>query len=139
MGKVMVFGVFDGVHDGHRALFREAKKHGNYLIVAVAQDRIAEYLKGHLPRLDLGKRADELQKEELVDEVVLGDAELGSYEVVLKHRPDVIALGYDQADLKENLEENSEKFDWRPLIKIMPSHEPEKHHSSLLNRTLGQY
>lgn len=128
----MVFGVFDGIHDGHRALFREAKRHGKYLIAVVAQDRAVEYLKGHLPKYTLAKRIEDLQKETLVDEVALGDAEPGNYEVVRRHRPDVIALGYDQEDLKENLEENLEKFDWRPEIKVMPSHEPERYHSSIL-------
>lgn len=128
----MVFGVFDGVHEGHRALFREARKHGDYLIAVVAQDQMVEHLKGHLPKLNLGNRIEGLQKEELIDEVVLGDAELGSYEVVLKHRPDVIALGYDQEIFMESLKENLKKFDWRPEIKIMRSYMPEEYHSNLL-------
>lgn len=130
--KVMVFGVFDGIHDGHRALFREAKKRGSRLIAVVAQDRTVEYLKGHLPKYTLAKRIEDLQKEKLVDEVALGDAEPGSYEVILKHRPDILALGYDQKDLKESLEENFEQFDWGPEIKVMSPHEPEKYHSSIL-------
>ncbi|MBI4087591.1 MAG: adenylyltransferase/cytidyltransferase family protein [Candidatus Liptonbacteria bacterium] len=137
MAKVMVFGVFDGIHEGHRALFREAKKYGKYLVAVVAQDRTVEYLKGHLPKYTLAKRIEDLQKEKLVNEVALGDAEPGSYEVILKHRPDVLALGYDQEDFKENLEENLERFDWRPEIAVCRSYEPEKYHSHLLH--FGKY
>ena len=133
MKKVLIFGVFDGIHEGHRTLFREAKKYGDRLIAVVTQDTVAERLKGHLPKFNLGKRVDELQKEKIVNEVALGDAELGSYEVVLKRRPDIIALGYDQKSLKKNLEENMEKFDWRPEIKIMSPYKPEQYHSSKLN------
>ena len=133
MKKVMVFGVFDGVHDGHRALFKEARHYGNYLIIAVAQDYVVEYLKGRLPKLGFGERVDELRKEKLVDKVVMGDTELGSYEVVLKHRPEIIAIGYDQEAFRKNLEENLKKFDWKPEIKIIPPYEPKKYHSSLLN------
>jgi len=129
---VMVFGVFDGIHEGHRQFFKQAKRHGGYLIVAVAQDHIVEYLKGHLPERNLARRIDDLRKEPMVDEVALGDAELGTYEVVKKHRPDVIALGYDQTALKEDLKNHLKKFDWKLKIVVAKAHEPDTHHSSLL-------
>lgn len=137
MRKVMVFGVFDGVHEGHRALFREAKKYGGYLIAVVTQDQVVERLKARLPRFDLAKRIGDLQKEKLVDEVAIGDVELGSYEVVLRHRPAVMALGYDQEDFKEDLKKNYNRFDWKPEVKVMPPHESEKYHSSSLNRSFS--
>lgn len=36
--RVMVFGVFDGLHPGHRAFLRQARKKGDKLIVVVARD-----------------------------------------------------------------------------------------------------
>ena len=43
--KVMVFGTFDGIHDGHRHFLREAKKQGEELIVAVSKDEVVQKLK----------------------------------------------------------------------------------------------
>lgn len=132
MKKVMVFGVFDGLHDGHRDLFRQAKERGRYLIAVVAQDRIVEFLKGRLPKRSLAQRIEDLQKEKLVDEVALGDAELSGYEVVKKHKPDIIVFGYDQDELKKDLGSRSEDFDWKLKIFSAKAHKPETHHSSLL-------
>jgi cytidyltransferase-like protein len=43
---VMVFGTFDGIHDGHRYFLNEAKKFGDKLVVAVAKDTTVKTLKG---------------------------------------------------------------------------------------------
>lgn len=134
MRKVMVFGVFDGVHEGHRHFLKEAKALGDYLIVAVAQNHIVEHLKGHLPQLDIAERLEHLKHEDAVDEVEIGDAELSTFEVVKNHKPDVIALGYDQKLLKENLEKNRDKFDWPIEFKTVSAYEPNIYHSSLLNQ-----
>ncbi|MEK9180068.1 MAG: adenylyltransferase/cytidyltransferase family protein [Patescibacteria group bacterium] len=133
MRKVMVFGVFDGVHDGHKAFFEEARTYGDHLIVVVAQDIIVEELKGKRPLRDMAERFADLEALDGVDEVAIGDAKLGTYEVVLKYQPDIIALGYDQTAMKEDLEAHYEKFDWHPEIKVMSAFEPNKYKSSLLN------
>lgn len=112
------------------------------MIVAVAQDHIVEYLKGRLPDKNLARRIDDLRKEHAVDEVALGDAELGTYEVVKKNRPDVIALGYDQTTLKKDLESWLKNFDpldelgasWRPKIVVTKPHKPKEYHNSLLKK-----
>ncbi len=130
----MVFGVFDGVHEGHRAFFREAKTHGDYLIAVLTKDEIVEKLKKHKPKFSFARRTEELEKMDGVDEVVASDAELGTYGVVLQHKPDIIAFGYDQAEFKKDLEKNYEKFSWKPKIVVLSAHEPEKYKSSLLNK-----
>lgn len=133
MKKVMVFGVFDGVHEGHRHFFREAKKLGDYLIAVVAQDHIVRHIKSREPQLNLAERFAHLKEEDGVDEVVIGDADLSVYEVVKQQRPDVIALGYDQSLLKEDLESNRKKFDWPLDLRVISAYEPNIYHSSLLN------
>ena len=133
MRKVMVFGVFDGVHEGHRHFFEEAKKFGDELIAVVATDEVVEILKGKSPINNLAKRVAHVEAEDGVDEAVVGDMEMGSWDIVKKIRPDVVAVGYDQKELKENLESSLSDFDWQLEIKTVSAHKPRKYRSSLLN------
>jgi len=133
MKKVMVFGVFDGVHEGHRAMLKEARTYGDYLIAVVAQDHIVEHLKGHLPGINFAERFEHLEKEDSVDRVAIGDAELAVWNVVNKYEPDVIALGYDQSEIKEDLENNQSNFKKKPEIVVLKSFEPNKYHNRILN------
>lgn len=134
MKKVMVFGVFDGIHEGHKAFLKEARTFGEYLIAVVAQNHIVRHLKGHLPQIDIGERLAHLEAEDNVDEVVIGDKEFSSWEVVKKYQPDVIALGYDQDMLREDLEKNVNQLGYVPEIVALSGFEPNVHHSSLLNK-----
>ena len=133
MRKVMVFGTFDGIHDGHRAFLREAKHHGDYLIAVVTPDYVAAHLKGKKPRADVEKRIRMLE-DEGVDKAVEGDDELETWNVVKKYQPEIIALGYDQQALKESIEANLISFSWHPEITMLGAHQPEKYHNSLLLR-----
>lgn len=133
MKKVMVFGVFDGVHEGHRAFLREAKKCGDYLIAVLAPDHIVEHLKGRRPKINLVDRMEHLENEDYVDEVVIGDPELSTWQVVEKYKPDIVACGFDQKALKDDLEANLKKLSVKPEIKVMKSYEPNIYHSTILN------
>ncbi len=133
MKKIMVFGSFDGIHDGHRAFFKEARSHGDYLIAVLAQDHIIEHLKGRAPKLNLTERFEHLNKEDGVDEVVIGDKELSAWEVVQKYQPEIIAVGYDQTLLREDLEKHLVRLGVQPDIKVMSAYEPDIYHSSKLH------
>ena len=133
MRKVMVFGVFDGIHEGHRHFFREAKKIGDYLIAVVAADEVAKALKRKSPKKDISERIAEIEEEIEIDEVLVGDEEMGSWEIVKKVRPHVIAVGYDQKEMKKNLENSMDDFNWFIEIETISAHKPEKYHSSLLD------
>ena len=131
--KVMVFGVFDGLHEGHRRFLREAAKQGNELIAVVARDEIVRLFKKKNP---VQSEAERLQALGLVPEIshaVLGDLETGSYEVLKKYEPDVICLGYDQQaladDLKKRMKNN--EIPRSRLVRLKP-HEADHYHSSLL-------
>ena len=54
-----------------------------------------------------------------MDAVIIGDAELGSWNVLENHMPQVIALGHDQDKLKDALEKYFEDSDWKFEIVIM--------------------
>lgn len=134
MKKVMVFGVFDGLHEGHKHFLKEARGHGDYLIVVLALDHIVERLKGHEPNHTVSERMEHLRVSDAADEIVIGDAELSGWEVVKKYKPDVIALGYDQDALQNDLGSHLAEFDWPVEIKVMSPHEPEKYHTSRMNK-----
>ena len=103
MKKVVVFGIFDGLHDGHRDLFKQARELGGELIVIVGRDETAQKLKGKRPKYSETQRVAMLKKEPLVDDAVLGDTELSTYAVLERRKPDVVCLGYDQGDLETDL------------------------------------
>lgn len=117
--KVMVFGTFDALHYGHRAFLKEAKKYGDYLIAVLPSDNIVKRLKGRLPKLTLSERIKHIKKEDNVDAAIVGDDDLGSWKVIKRHRPAVIALGFDQNLIKKELEKYFAKLDWKPKIRIV--------------------
>lgn len=132
--KVMAFGVFDGIHEGHRTILKQAKSLGDYLIVAVAQDHIVQHLKGYLPGVSMEERIEHLMREDGVDKVVAGDAELGAWKVVAKEKPDVVAIGADQSLLRANLERHLKDMERPPEIKILDAYEPNVYHGSQIQK-----
>lgn len=133
---VTIFGVFDGIHDGHRAFISEAKALGDKLVAVVARDSEVEKLKGHLPTNDEVSRINMLLKVEDVDQVFLGDVEQGTYNIIKEINPSVIFLGYDQQSLFDNISAAISKG-VLPQIELVygKPHKPEIFKSSILNVT----
>lgn len=129
----MVFGVFDGLHEGHRFFINEAKKQGNKLVIVVARDSIVELLKNKKPSHNEVERQRQLADCERGAMVILGDREMGAYEVIKQYEPDVICLGYDQEALATDLRHKM-KAGAIPDVKLIEigSHKSDKYHSSLL-------
>lgn len=129
---VLVFGTFDGMHDGHRFFLTEAKRLGNKLIVSVATDEVVAKFKGHAPTHHLEERMQTLEASGLVNLAVAGDKVLGGWGAVRNWKPDIVAVGYDQTHLAETLQKfiTTEKLS----LKIVPikALEPDRLHSSLL-------
>ncbi len=129
---VLVFGTFDGLHDGHRFFLTEAKRLGNKLIVSVATDEVVAKFKGHAPKQHLEERLQTLEASGLVDLAVAGDRVLGGWGAIRVWKPDIVAVGYDQTHLAETLQKfiTTEKLS----LKIVPikALEPTRLHSSLL-------
>lgn len=93
----MVFGTFDGLHEGHLDLFRQARTLGHepYLIASVARDQVVARVKGRTPRHAESERLAAVCACSLVDEGVLGDVD-GYIEHIKAAAPEMVALGYDQ-------------------------------------------
>lgn len=127
----MVFGTFDGLHDGHRFFLREAKKQGDWLIAIVAPDGAVEFHKGRLPRRPLKHRIEALRAERLADKVVPGDARPGSWQVIKTRRPNTVAVGHDQFALEKSLREFIEEQKLPITVVRLSAHKPDALHSSL--------
>lgn len=124
----MAFGVFDGLHEGHRNFISQAETKAEKLIIVITRDEIVEQLKKQKPRLSEEARIATIEKEYPLHTVVLGDAKLGSWQVIRTHAPDIILLGYDQQGIAAELT----KIGVPHLF--LAAHKPEKFKSSLLNK-----
>ncbi len=129
---VMVFGVFDGLHPGHKYFLSEAAKFGQ-IIAVVPEDREVKSMKGKFPTQSWDDRVAHLKSSGLVMDVVAADGNHGSFKVIEKYKPDIICLGYDQVELKKSLLKYG--FDPGNIITIKAYH-PEKYKSSLLNKNI---
>ena len=97
MTRVMVFGTFDMLHEGHLDFFRQARSLAadTHLTVSIARDSAVARIKGNVPRNPEEARRKTVAACALVDEVMWGD-EVGDMAHIERVRPDIIALGYDQ-------------------------------------------
>lgn len=102
-GRVLVFGTFDGLHEGHLFFLQKAKECGDTLIVAVARDAHVRQLKQKKPLQNEKQRLADVRHLEIVDEAWLSDPILGSFEIIERVSPDGIVLGYDQHELEKAL------------------------------------
>lgn len=125
MKKVLAFGVFDKLHPGHKYFLRQAKKHGGCLIVVIARDSNVAKIKGKKPKQSEEARLKNIKKLKSIDKAILGYKNYKNRSKIIKKiNPNIICLGYDQADLKLR----SKKI---KIIRLKPHH-PHKYKSSLL-------
>ena len=93
--KVITFGTFDRFHMGHEAYLKHAKALGDFLIAVVARDKTVKKVKGRLPDAKERERLKAVKNSGIADKVILGELK-DKYEIILRFKPNVIALGYDQ-------------------------------------------
>lgn len=134
MRRVLIFGSFDGLHEGHKNLCKQARALGDFLIACVASDATIRELKKHDPKYPLAERMRTLMQSAVVDGVIEGDEASHTWNVLQKVQPDTIALGYDQKELKEALEAYLATQSQKPTIVVLNAYKPEVFKSSLLNR-----
>ncbi|MBI4440153.1 FAD synthase [Candidatus Woesearchaeota archaeon] len=128
MKKVMAFGSFDVIHPGHVYFLKKAKELGDFLAVVVARDSTIEKVKGKMPMYNENHRLNQIRDLKIADIVLLGSKK-NYFEGIMKIKPDVIALGYDQKFLAsgENLPRHAE------IVRIKPYRE-KVYKSSLLKK-----
>ncbi len=119
--KIMVFGTFDGLHKGHISFFKQARSlnalvwgqaknfiKNSFLIVSIARDKNVFKIKGKYPHLHEGARMAIVKKNKFVDQVVLSGLK-NHIPHIVKVRPEIIALGYDQKAYVKNLQKDLKK------------------------------
>lgn len=123
--KVLTFGTFDHLHEGHKAYLQFAASKGDLYII-VARDSNVEHIKGKRPDHSETERMDALQKEFPNADVRLGD-ESDYLAPIRDVKPDLIVMGYDQK-LPPSIDEKHLPCP----IERADSHSPEKYKSSLM-------
>ncbi len=98
-GRVGVFGIFDGIHAGHRDFLQQARAYGGELFAIVGRDESVVRLKSKTPTYPEKTRLELVAREEWVSDVFLGDEEQSSSRVLGEISSDVICFGYDQPAL----------------------------------------
>lgn len=96
-GKTIVFtnGCFDLLHGGHVHLFREAKKRGDVLIVAVNDDASVEKVKGPArPIFPLQERLEILEAIDVIDYLTFF-SQRTPQKIISQLLPDVLVKGGD--------------------------------------------
>lgn len=104
---VLATGAFDLLHYGHLNFLQEARKMGGRdarLIVIVARDRTVEARKGKKPIVPEDQRRALIEALKPVDDAILGFEDMNYEAVIDKLNPDIIAVGYDQSDIKSSVE-----------------------------------
>jgi len=130
----MIFGTFDGVHDGHRSLFAQAVEHGDWVMAVVARDETVEKVKGQRPQCDECDRIAELLQISVLDDIIMGSLEGEKCDVVREHKPDIVMIGYDQEHFIDDLYALADEDEQDFVIVRARAYEPSVYKSSLLNR-----
>jgi FAD synthetase len=106
---VLVGGVFDLIHPGHIHTLKAAKAEGDVLVVVVARQSTAQKIKKYRKIYhDEKLRRDLVTSLNFVDLALIGK-EGTLYDTVEYVKPNVIALGYDQAHSEKEIAENCKK------------------------------
>ena len=95
MKKVITYGTYDLLHEGHINLLRRAKALGDYLIVGVTNDRF-DRERGKLNvRNNVLERVEAVKATGIVDEVIIEDYVGQKIDDILKYDVDIFAIGSD--------------------------------------------
>jgi len=103
---VLASGIFDLLHLGHVKFLEDAKRAGGKnakLVVIIARDSTVEKTKGRKPIISEDQRRILVESLKVVDEAILGYEDIDFGKFIENVKPDVIALGYDQAEVEKSV------------------------------------
>ena len=105
---IFIGGGFEIIHYGHVYTIGKARELGDALVVSVARDSTIRKRKNREPLVGEEDRVKLLSSLRQVDAAILG-VEGDIYITLEKVRPDVVALGYDQYHMEDEVKSNAAK------------------------------
>jgi len=105
---VFIGGGFELIHYGHVYTISKAKSLGDVLVVSVARDSTIRKRKKREPIIGEEDRVRLLSSLRQVDAAILG-VEGDIYVTLQKVKPDIVALGYDQYHLEDEIRREAAK------------------------------
>lgn len=121
---VFAGGVFDIIHPGHIHTLEAARRLGDMLVVVVATDATAKRMKRRAPLHCQDQRRRLVASLSVVDLCLVGD-ESDIFRTVDRVRPQVIALGYDQAHQEKFIMDGCRRLGLDARIARLQSPVPE--------------
>lgn len=123
------------IHAGHRHMFAQARAlaKNSKLIVSLARAKNVERIKGRAPRRTDAERLAQIRQLPEVDVAVLGGVR-NHLPHIVRLRPDIIALGYDQNAYVAGLRANLKAAGLQTKIIRLKPYKPEKYKTSLLRK-----
>jgi FAD synthetase len=133
--RILVFGTFDVLHKGHIKFFQQARRLSAkpFLIVSVARDINVKLIKGRFPEKREKQRLKEIKKIKIVNQAVLG-ANKNYLSHIIKTKPQIIALGYDQKSYTKNLKSQLNKLGLSVKIFRLRPYRPNIYKSSIIKK-----
>lgn len=108
-----------------------------YLIVSLARDKNVVRIKGRLPQSNDKQRLAKIKALSEVDKAVLGA--IGDHiPAIVRLRPDIIALGYDQRAYVQGLRAQLKAAGINPKIVRLKPHQPDKYKTSIIRLKLSK-
>ena len=133
---VLAGGVFDIIHPGHIHTLNSAKALGDVLVVVVATDNTAVKMKKRRPLHSQEQRQELVNSLSMVDLCLIGQED-DIFKTVNNVRPQIIALGYDQAHQEKFITEGCKKINLDAKVARLQSPIPDSS-SSKIEKEYGE-
>ena len=127
---VLAGGVFDIIHPGHIHTLNAAKALGDVLVVVVATDSTAVKMKKRSPIHDQEQRQELVNSLSIVDICLIGQED-DIFKTVNLVRPQIIALGYDQAHQEKFITDGCKRIKLDAKVARLQSPIPESSSSKI--------
>jgi cytidyltransferase-like protein len=133
---VLAGGVFDIIHPGHIHTLNAAKELGDVLVVVVATENTAVKIKKRKPLHTQEQRQELVNSLIMVDLCLIGQED-NIFKTVNHVKPQIIALGYDQAHQEKFITEGCKKIELDAKVARLQSPIPESS-SSKIQKEYGE-